>query len=67
LGWGWEINAPGGCKFLSIMDQAQGKRTHLGNAMGFGGMDHGAIMEINPIDMVLLAMFIALAAMWIDR
>ena len=39
----------------------------MGNAMGFGCMDYGAIMEINPIDLILLAMFIALSAMWMDR
>jgi len=49
------------------MDEAQGGGTHLGNALGVGRMDHGASMEIMPIDFILLAMFIALAAMWIDK
>ena len=44
-----KIGASGVCKLFSIMDQAQGKRTHLGNAMGFGRMDHGASMEMNFI------------------
>ena len=39
----------------------------MGNTLGIGRMDHGAVMEIMPIDMILFAMFIALAAMWMDR
>jgi len=58
---------PGGCQFISSMDEAQGTRPNMGNAMGFGSMDHGAVMEIMPIDLIILAMFVALAAMWMDQ
>ena len=30
-------------------------------------MDHGAVMEIMPIDMILLAMGAVLIAMWMDK
>jgi hypothetical protein len=30
-------------------------------------MDHGASMEIMPIDMILLAMGAVLIAMWLDK
>ena len=49
------------------MAEASRPRTHLGNPLGFGGMDHGASMEINPIDFILLAMFVALIMMWLDK
>ena len=62
-----EVNSPGIGQFLSVMDKAQGPRAHLGNPLGFGRMDHGASMEIGPIDFILFAMFIALAAMWMDQ
>lgn len=39
----------------------------MGNPLGVGRMDHGASMEINPIDLVLLAMFVALVMMWLDK
>ena len=67
LGWSGEVNAPGVGKLLSVLDEAQGPRTHLGNSLGIGRMDHRTGMEITPIDMVIFAMFIALAAMWMDQ
>jgi hypothetical protein len=30
-------------------------------------MDHGASMEITPIDLILFAVGVALLAMWMDR
>ena len=67
LAWSGKFDAPGGCKFIPNMDQAQGQGTIARNALGFGRMDHGAVMEIMPIDMILFAMFVALAAMWMDQ
>ena len=49
------------------MAEAPSQGPDLGNPLGAGGMDHGASMEINPIDFVLLAMFIALVMMWLDK
>ena len=67
LGWSGEVNAPGIGKLLSVMDEAQGPRTHLGNTLGFGSMDNGASMEITPIDMLIFVIAVALLAMWIDK
>jgi len=39
----------------------------MGDPLGIGCMDHGATMEISPIDMVLFAIFVALLALWMDR
>ena len=49
------------------MDQAQSQGTTARYTLGVGRMDHGATMEIMPIDFILLAMFVALAAMWMDQ
>ena len=49
------------------MAEASRPCAHLGNPLGFGGMDHGTGMEINPIDFVILALAIALFALWCDR
>ena len=49
------------------MDEAPRTGAYLGNQMGFGRMDHRTGMEINPIDLVLLAMFVALVMMWLDK
>ena len=52
---------------LSGMDEAPSQSPDLGNPLGVGRMDHGATMEITPIDFVLLAMFVALVMMWLDK
>ena len=49
------------------MDQAQGQGTPARHALGVGRMDHGASMEIAPIDLILLAMGAMLLAMWLDK
>ena len=49
------------------MDEASGGCADLGYALGAGRMDHGASVEINPIDLILLAMGAMLIAMWLDK
>ncbi len=49
------------------MDEAPRTGAYLGNPLVAGGVDHGTGMEINPIDFVLLALAIALFALWCDR
>ena len=49
------------------MDEAPRQGSDLGNPLGIGRMDHGTAMEIAPIDFILLAMFVALVMMWLDK
>lgn len=39
----------------------------MGYPLGAGCVDHGASMEINPIDLILLVMGAMLIAMWLDK
>ena len=67
MAWRGEVNTPRISQPLSDLDETPCGRADLGHPLGFGCMDHGASVEIAPIDLILLAMATALIAMWLDK